>query len=229
MATIRTSMESARGCGYRAGGGLYLVSGGIPRSCGKLPIPLTVCPTCSTGIKPARGWTWVQADAIIDPVVCDSQGDYCSVCPLSRPLGRAGLLWIGEKFYPTPLEWMEESLKMGVSRRISHVPKELELGKTWVLVAHRKAIKTGCPHCEGSWQFTNEAGDKTGECGYCEKGYDYTPAIFHAFLPTAIEYIVKGDETDEELTKLEKRGLSLVKVIRDHPEARLYDDAEDIA
>lgn len=48
MATVRTSVEGARGCGYRKAGGIYLVSGGIPRPCGKLPIPLTTCPTCST-------------------------------------------------------------------------------------------------------------------------------------------------------------------------------------
>ena len=39
-------------------------------------------------------------------------------------------------------------------------------------------------------------------------------AIFHAFRPTAVEYIVKGSESPAELDRLEKRGLTLVKVER---------------
>jgi hypothetical protein len=212
MANIRTSVEDARGCGFRKGGGIYLIAGAIPRPCGKLSIPLTTCPTCSAGIKPARGWTWVEAAALIGDKECDAKGDYCSMCPLNKPMGWAGLLWIGEKFYPTPADWIKESLNMGVSRRISQVPRELEIGKTWVLVAHRKTIKTdgdcscGLPDGAGPGHLE--------KCGYYEA--TYTPAIFYAFRPTAIEYVVKGDETEDELNKLEKRGFSLVKVVKAH-------------
>ena len=50
MATVHTSVESARGCGYRKGGGIYLVSGGLSEPCPKLPIELHSCPTCSLDI-----------------------------------------------------------------------------------------------------------------------------------------------------------------------------------
>ena len=43
----------------------------------------------------------------------------------------------------------------------------------------------------------------------------FKPGIFHAFRPSAIEYIVTGEETTEELEAMEKRGFTLVEVCRD--------------
>ena len=37
---------------------------------------------------------------------------------------------------------------------------------------------------------------------------------FYVYKPERIEYIVKGDESEEELDKMEKRGISLVKLVR---------------
>lgn len=55
-------------------------------------------------------------------------------------------------------------------------------------------------------------------CRACERcddeGVIYTPGIFQMFQPQAIEYVVKGDETDDELEKLAKRGFTLVKIER---------------
>ncbi len=62
--------ESKRGCGYRKQGGLYLMAGGPSAECGKLPLELTVCPCCGAGIKPARGWTWVNAEALFASKQC---------------------------------------------------------------------------------------------------------------------------------------------------------------
>lgn len=45
--------------------------------------------------------------------------------------------------------------------------------------------------------------------------FNYTKAIFCVFKPTAIEYVVKDDDTEEYLESLEKRGISLVKVIKE--------------
>jgi hypothetical protein len=182
---IETRCDSERGCGWRKPGGLYLVASGPCRPCGKLPIPLDVCPTCHGGIKPSRGWTWVNGTALAAQKECRS-GNECSTCPLGGPLGRCGLLWIGEKFYPTPHDWTREALDQGVSRRIPQLPKDLEPGKTWVLVAHRKCIQNE----DGSW----------------------TAGIFHAFRPTAVEYVVRGDEPDEAIDALVKRGIVPVAV-----------------
>jgi hypothetical protein len=256
MATINTRIEAARGCGYRKGGGMYLVSGGISQPCGLLPIPLDVCPCCNQGIKPARGWTWIDVSKLTQDRPCkltvkDWEGVHrpdgetvqfdvdrihelpqqlqselkhsaadCD-CPI-RTLGKAGLLWIGGSFYKTTKDWTDEAARMGVSRRVSTIPKDFKLGETWVMVAHREAIKQTCSKCEGKKEVGNaKAYEVEGEpifkpCPDCKgKGHTFKPAIFHAFKPTAIEYVVKGTETEEELDRMEARGFTLVRVIRD--------------
>jgi hypothetical protein len=62
--TIENRVEAKRGCGYRKPGGTYLVSDSLGRECGKLPIPLDVCPTCHAGFKPTQGWTWVNGTVL---------------------------------------------------------------------------------------------------------------------------------------------------------------------
>jgi hypothetical protein len=131
--------EDERGCGRRKEGGKYLVSGEPFAPCGRLPVPLHRCPTCSSGIKPARGWTRVALRQLLTTAPqCQAAAD-CQARPLG-PLGpdRVGLLWVGTVFYPTVKEFMREAVTMGISRRISQIPKEFEVGKTWVLLAHRQ-------------------------------------------------------------------------------------------
>jgi len=108
------------------------------------------------------------------------------------------LLWIGSQFYKRPIDWTAEAIKQGVSRRISAVPKDFKVGETWVLVAHREAITI------------QEAVILDGE----RRDAEYQAGIFHAFKPTAIEYVVKGDETEEELERLVKRGITPVQIAR---------------
>lgn len=103
---------------------------------------------------------------------------------------------------------MREASEMGVSRRITQVPRDFEIGTTWVLLGHAKAIQKACPEC----------GDIVGgdpDCPVCD-GISFVdvPGIITAFRPTAIEYVVKGDETDDEIEALEKRGITPVKVER---------------
>ena len=40
------------------------------------------------------------------------------------------------------------------------------------------------------------------------------PGIFQAFRPTAIEYVVTGKETEEEIEKLIERGITPVEIVR---------------
>jgi len=204
---IETRIEARRGCGFRKPGGIYLVGPSEGLSCCKLPWPLTVCPTCGAGIHPARGWTWVDCGKLFEADhSCNKILELASACvpwneavesipcPLARPkeMGRAGLIWIGEKFYPTPLDFLTEAHGQGISRRISSVPKAFELGKTWVLLAHRKGytVSTNPPSGELIWK----------------------PAIFSVFKPKAIEYVIRGTETDDELDRIVKRGLTPVEV-----------------
>lgn len=205
---IETRLDQKRGCGWRKPGGLYIISGGVSAPCGLLPIPLTICPTCSCGIKPSRGWTWVDIKALRDDRICKASSELCFGCPLSSDnLGkRQGLLWIGGAFYERPSDWISEAVKQGISRRISAIPKDFKIGDTWVLVAHREVIP----------QMVVDGITL------------YDPAIFHAFKPTAIEYVVKGDETEDELERLVKRGITPVQVVRIGDQAELeMDQTED--
>lgn len=205
---VRVSIEAARGCGYRAPGGLYLVAPELTEACSRLPFVLDVCPTCGAGVKPARGWTWIVPADLLGLVTHGSSAHNLR-CPLGTPglvaghggeTVRSGLLWIGEKFYPTPHDFMDEAARMGISRRISAVPRGFVAGSTWVFLAHRKGA---------------------GGVPVFGEDVEAKPAIVTAFQPTAIEYIVKGDESDEELAALEERGLSLVQVVRDTTQAEL--------
>jgi len=56
-------------------------------------------------------------------------------------IGRAGLLWIGERFYRTPADFDREAKVLGISRRIAAVPRGFKLGD-WILLAHRKVMPT---------------------------------------------------------------------------------------
>lgn len=227
MATVKTiTNEPKRGCGFRKPGGLYLVCDGLSTPCGKLPIPLTVCPCCGAGIKHSLGWTWVNARRLAEGVECTNE-DCSGACPLHTPPEKAGLLWIGESFYKSPLDWMNEARLLGVSRKIASVPRGFKVGEDWVLVAHRKATiisaSCQCEPCEYCKDNTCGADGCCDECGravapdaICKKcnNVTYIPAIFHAFKPDRIEYIVKGSETEDELDELERRGLTLVKLER---------------
>jgi hypothetical protein len=191
--TIRLSVEGKRGCGYRKPGGFYLVGEGTTCVCGRLPLPLGVCPCCGGGIKPTRGITWINPRALFTRP-CAHEGDDCDRrCTLhdNNIPERAALLWIGEAFYPTPVAWIEEGLRMGFSRRIKAPPRGFKVGEDLVLVAHRKV-----EGCAGAGEAT------TG------------PGIFHAWRPRAIEYVVKGDEGEEQLQALADRGIELVHVER---------------
>ena len=193
MAMITIKIEGKRGCGFRKKGGIYLVADGAGETCIKLPIPLTVCPCCASGIKQARGWTWISSQLVSEPKC--TKGPRCKVCPLEpEEPTRMGLLWVGETFYPTPRDFMKESSRMGISKRIAQVPNDFKVGQTWIMLAHARA---------------------------CGTTVNPVPGIFTAFRPARIEYVVKGTEPEEELDHLGKRGFSLVNVINTETDTNL--------
>ena len=210
---MRTLVEGARGCGFRKPGGLYLVALGLAEPCARLPHPIESCPTCGAGTKPARGWTWIIPAHLIG-LVAHAPQRHSLRCPLGVPGMdpgrdgvRAGLLWIGESFYPTARDFIEEAEAMGVSRRISKVPRGFVVGETFVFMGHRK----------GKLARVLSLGEEP----------QFTPAIVTVFRPTAIEYVVTGDETEEELEALEKRGIEPVKVIPENEQAAAFQDAAE--
>ena len=80
---------------------------------------------------------------------------------------------------------------MGLSRRISAIPREFKIGETWVALAHRKAITAPL-------QFGEQPKQKAG--------------IFHVFQPARLEYVVREKDSKRKLKKLEARGITLVRV-----------------
>ena len=211
------AVEQMRGCGYRKVGGLYLCGGGQGMDCDRLPYELEICPTCGAGVKFTRGWTWIDwrkyagdHNAINDPR-CKCGWVNLSLggtCPLCHPIEKHqpyGLLWVGEASY-TPQTFIQEVLIMGVSRRIAAAPKNLKLGETWVLFAHKKLIN--------------------GEL----------PGVFYAFRPTSLELLVWESEAKPEyLEDLQKRNITPI-IIPDgdedhHPDTKTklsVDDRADV-
>jgi hypothetical protein len=185
--------ERKRGCGYRKLGGLYLVGASSTTDCGRLPLPLVVCPTCRGGIKPARGWTWIDPGKLAaEATPCSTAECAPSGCPLGATarIERAGLIWVGEEHYATPAEFLREACQMGISRRVAALPRDLEIGKTWCFLAHRKVFPGG----EGP------NGEPTGPVG----------GLFAAFVVERVERIVPDTVSREECEALRERGIQPV-------------------
>lgn len=223
------AVEARRGCGYRKIGGLYLVSEGQGMPCDRLPIALDVCPTCSHGFKQSRGWTWVDVNGLVAGVHRDCKDKFpCPLCMATSEMGKAGLLWIGEKFYKTPDAFDRESAELGVSRRIKAIPRGFKVGETWILLAHPKTIQQTCPTCEGRGQGIE------GEVGGCEtcdgKGIRMLAGIFKVWRPSRIEKILPESlRGSVEHMELEEKGITAVFVPDNDPDHQgtVYDKDEE--
>jgi hypothetical protein len=213
------AVEAKRGCGYRKVGGLYLVGTGSGLACDRLPIPLEICRCCSQGIKQTRGWTWVDIAGLVGgdhfiagppPQNVQSCPDpaFCPLCHNVASMGRGGLLWIGAQFYPSIAHFDAEANRLGISRRITSVPRGFEIGKSWVLFAHAKGI-------------IKPTGDLTA---------GYIPAIFRVWKPERLERIYKESDRGSEAAQAdEKRGIAPVFVPdndKDH-QGTCYDKDEE--
>lgn len=202
--SIHIRVDQKRGCGYRKGGGLYFVSGGRSKPCGKLPIEVGLCPCCGQGIQQHRGIEWVTSE-LIDAATCSQAECAGKQCFPFCVVKRYAMMWVGEKFYKTPDHFEQEVAQMGISKRLPFVPKGFVVGTDWVLLAHPKT------------PFFDAAGN-------CE----LKKAIFMAFCPQAIEYVVKGTETPEELQALADQGITLVQVVKAEEKAKQEGDSLSI-
>jgi hypothetical protein len=139
------------------------------------------------GIKRSRGLSFISSKLLnLKEGSCD--GEFCATrCPFgkTRP-EQYGLMWIGESFYPTPDDFLTEAQKYGISKRIPFVSSKLILNKTWVLLAHPKAIR-----------------DDNGKL---------QPGIVFAFQPSRIEMPVDGRfMTPETRQAIQARGIQPVE------------------
>lgn len=218
MPKIQTLIEQERGCGFRKPGAFYLIGSSTSFShCCKLPFKLSVCPCCGSGVKFTRGFQWVQTDlffppecAAVDtlknviPGLLESLGTSLKAhvfgsCPVSQKGSRIGLMWVGSEFYKTPGQFTREAERLGISKRIARIPKDIRPG-SWVALAHKFAVLEG-------WE--SKAPDY------------YTPGVFMLFKVTALQYVVNGMESEKELNEIEANGVDLVKVEREGTQLNL--------
>jgi len=192
------AVEQRRGCGYRKVGKLYLMGTGLGRPCCRLPLVLKTCETCGRDQEFTRNLKWLKKNYLtflLTPGKDDvePQGPGCQGCPMNFPteLQKAGLLWVGEKFY-TPETFIEEARTMGVSKAMPFLPEGLQAAD-WVFLAHPKVPVPSLG--------------------------DLLPAIFYAFKPTHCEFLV--DETTKHSPKAKryrKQGVKLIQVPKDDPD-----------
>ncbi len=194
---VSVKIEGERGCGYRKPGGLYLVNDGPGESCGRIPFPLGVCSCCGEGFRPSRGYRWVDGGRILGTApACaylpDGCRDTCSFRSGNEDeIGRAILVWVSADSYPTTADFLKEAQAMGISRRITGdaLPRGLVIGETWMFLAHKQAIDALSP--------------------------EPAPGVFHAFQPSRVEYVVTGEESDEEIESMVARGISPVQIFNE--------------
>lgn len=220
------AVEPKRMCGYRKIGGLYLV-GGAPRvDCDRLPYPVNSCPVCGEGIHQSRSIRWLDGAKFfggnckvfqedlkrpvdlgpIDKWTSSCHPD-CAICE-SDNLGRVGLMWVGERYYPTPNVFLLEAENIGICKKIAAVPKDIKLRETWILLAHPAVIPPVL-------KVEPAAEEELSVVANPEPKYD--PAIFYAFQPIRIEKLVSDKTPQAELQKLSERGITPVPI--DHRDA----------
>lgn len=211
--------EGKRGCGYRKINGLYLVADpGSFFVCDGLPLPLIPCECCNYSPPFSRNFQWITQQYLQDiskskhgiKFPCIAKNDVCSChpkCPVCHsedlPHTQYGLMYVSKQSY-SPASFIKEAKLQGVSKRIPEIPKGLELGKTWVMLAHNKTP-------DQPLDISN---------GLVEKEPEYISAIFHAFIPQRVEMPVWKDSiTSEEIQLLEEKGITPI-LIENTPENR---------
>ncbi len=231
------AIEGARGCGYRICGALYLVSDGIRRWCGRLPLPTSLPQSRQFQLHPL-----VELLADGEHKLCHREG--CTLggarftCPLRwppaiDPTTQVGLSWVGDRHY-TVASFTLEVAEMGVSKRVPGIPSGLELGRSWVLLAHPRAYT----YRDGDPASHPSLADRLAPCGCgitaaeryppeCPAddpnhplGHGFQgPGFFHAFIPQRVECLVEDDRLDEEwVSDLKAKGVTIIPVPADDPD-----------
>ncbi len=219
------AIEARRGCGYRKIGGIYLVGKGMAVGCDRLPYETHVCPTCGQGIHASLGFTWVQSTILGSNCLkgennrspCHEIG--CEVCfprLLKNDEGESipakyGLMWVGEKFYRDPASFTAEAQKLGVSKRVGHIPKGLKVGD-FILLGHRKVPFQSPVKAGGGGAM--DALENEGQSAMANFKDELKPAIFYGFHVTAMEIIITESQSKDEkfMESVKKRKLTPVVV-----------------
>lgn len=205
-------IEQIRGCGYRKVGGTYLCGEYISVPCDRLPLPLTVCPVCGQGIKVSRGFTEINPYRLWGMHQdCRDRLRPCFLCdPQDQP---AYIMLVGAGNYKNPDDFLDEARSMGISKRIPFIPRDMELGKTVVYLAHPKACEVKQPVAlQQAMAIVEQSETNRPRLLETEK-IEKAMGIFCAFIPKRVEKLIwESEAIPEELEKLEKRGITAVKI-----------------
>jgi len=198
------SHEGKRGCGYRtpgAGGvGIYLVGDGVFDPCARIPYPLTVCPCCGEGVRQGMGLTWINPSKLFAPELFPTCPKKACKCFMNTTIDRAGLMWVGVKYYPTTTSFSSECADMGISKKIGAVPHNFKFGKDVIYLAHPRAITD-----------------------YTKPDDPYVPGVFMVFRPTGVDLVIESenDVPEKALNIAESVGnaakIVVVKRVVQHP------------
>jgi len=206
--------EVRRGCGYRKVNALYIVGEYSSSPCDRMPFPLTTCPVCGHGIKVGRAFTKINPYQLWG--IHQDCEDNLRPCFLCDPQNEIALIMsVGERYYKTPFDFLDEATRMGISKRLpsDHFPKELKLGETIVYLAHPKACEVKEPAAlQEAIAIVEAAQTKRPRLLEAEK-ISKALGIFCAFIPKRVEMLVWESElTDEKREQLLKRGITPVPV-----------------
>jgi hypothetical protein len=138
-------------------------------------------------------------------------------------MGKAGLMWIGEKFYKTPQAFDDEGKELGLSRRIKALPRGFKVGETWVLLAHPKTVETWVP-------VTAEEREADSALLEGTEKRVVKPGIFKVWRPSRVEKIMlESQRESDEVKDLLEKGITPVFVPdgdKDHV-GTVYDRPEE--
>lgn len=197
-------IENIRGCGFRTVGSVYLCGKGMALPCDWLPKEFEECVVCGNIPHFIRSIQKIDPLAMFGPHakdICKCK-PFCPLCnPETKPRDIPNyLMWVGKDY--SPESFIKEANKMGVSKKINSLPKDLIVGKSWIYLAKQDLIE-----------------DK--EVAYHPKKTKKKDAIFFAFIPQKVEYLMekkkKGEYTQSELDEIKeckKRGMTIIWVER---------------
>jgi len=191
MAVVKFGGEK-RGCGYPQVNGLYLVSAGVPVVCDRLPFTIPVCPTCGETIRFSGGIQKLNALKLFGEHKDCKDPKSLRPCPACQPSeDPAALMWVGDKYY-SPESFNKEAIEMGVSKRINALPNFFKVGKTWLFLAHKKAVR----------EFSEE-----------KKKLVQKPGIIMLCRPNKLlKVMTESAITEEKVREYEEQGIDIMSV-----------------
>lgn len=216
---IEVSVEHRRMCGWRrpdkTGVGIYLVGPMAAEICERLPYYVKPCHGCGSVFRFFRGWMGVgPSERFSDEPRCGQNGlqenhrhELCAVCSPEIAGPNAMVVFVGKKFY-SPAEFVDEALKIGISKKIPNFPEWFEIGKTYVYLAHNEAV------------LKQRVNPGTMEPVFDEKTkrpvMDALPGLIGCFRPVQIDLVVKNERAVPERAKryAERFGDEYCRIVR---------------